>query len=98
MYVPVTQATDTSDSVPASLTALAAFLVGALADGRLGSRTGKHRGRFLAIAILVKILLVGAALVIAAAVADPDSQLVQYAIIVQLAVAMGLPPFRPPPF
>jgi uncharacterized membrane protein YoaK (UPF0700 family) len=44
----------------------------------------------LAIAILVKILLVGAALVIAAAVADPDRQLVQYALIVLLAVAMGL--------
>jgi len=34
-------------SVSASLTALAAFLVGALAGGRLGSRTGQHRGRFL---------------------------------------------------
>jgi uncharacterized membrane protein YoaK (UPF0700 family) len=77
-------------SVPASLAALAAFLVGALAGGRLGSRTAKHRGRFLAIAILVKILLVGAALVVAATVADPDSQFVQYALIVLLALAMGL--------
>jgi uncharacterized membrane protein YoaK (UPF0700 family) len=77
-------------SVPASLAALAAFLVGALAGGRLGSRTGTHRGRFLANAILVKILLVGAALVVAAAGADPDSQFVQYALIVLLALAMGL--------
>jgi uncharacterized membrane protein YoaK (UPF0700 family) len=77
-------------SVPASLVALAAFLVGALAGGRLGSRTGQHRGRFLAIAILAKILLIGAALVVATAVADPDRQLVRFALIVLLALAMGL--------
>lgn len=76
-------------SVAASLAALAAFLGGALAGGRLGSRTGQHRGRFLAIAMLVKIVLIGAALV-ATAVADPDRQLVRYALIVLLALAMGL--------
>ena len=77
-------------SVSASLTALAAFLVGALAGGRLGSRTGQHRGRFLAIAVVVKILLVAAALVLAIAVADPDRQFLRYALTVLLAVAMGV--------
>jgi len=77
-------------SVPASLAAIAAFLVGALAGGRLGSRAGRHRGRFLAIAILVKVLLVAAALAVAIAVRDPDSELLRYALIVLLALAMGL--------
>lgn len=77
-------------SAPASLAALAAFLVGALAGGYLGARTGQHRGRFLAIVILVKILLVGVALVIAGAASALNSQFVQYVLIVMLALAMGL--------
>jgi uncharacterized membrane protein YoaK (UPF0700 family) len=75
-------------SVPASLAALAAFLVGALAGGRLASTTAQHRGRHLALAILVKIVLVAAALAIAIAVAD--SELLRYALIALLALAMGL--------
>src|ERR1700680_1348400 len=47
-------------SVPASLVAIAAFLLGALAGGRLGSSTVEHRSRFFVIAILVKLGLVGA--------------------------------------
>jgi uncharacterized membrane protein YoaK (UPF0700 family) len=77
-------------SAPASLAAIAAFLVGALAGGRLGSSTGQHRGRFLAIALLVKILLVIGALAVTIIIASPDSQLVQYALIVLLALAMGV--------
>lgn len=77
-------------SIPASLAAIAGFLGGALAGGRLGSRTGQHRGRFLAIATLVKIVLVGTALVFATAVADADSQPARYALIVLLALAMGV--------
>src|SRR5256884_8375947 len=48
-------------SIPASLIAIAAFLGGALAGGRLGSRIGQHRSRFLAIAILGQAGLVRAA-------------------------------------
>lgn len=77
-------------SIAASLTAIAAFLLGALGGGRLGARTGQHRGRFLAIALVVKILLVAAALVLAIAIADPDSQFLKYALIVLLSVAMGV--------
>jgi len=77
-------------SIPASLIAITAFLAGALAGGRLGSKTGDHRGRFLAIAMLAKILLIGAALVIATATLDIDSEPVRYALIVLLALAMGL--------
>ena len=77
-------------SAPASLAAVVAFLGGALAGGRIGSRTGQHRGRFLAIAIMVKIVLVAAALAVAIAIVDPKNLLLRYALIVLLALAMGL--------
>ena len=76
-------------SIPASLIAIAAFLGGALAGGRLGSSMAQHRSRFLAIAILIKLGLVGAALVISA-IAMVDANLVQYGLIALLALAMGL--------
>jgi uncharacterized membrane protein YoaK (UPF0700 family) len=76
-------------SIPASLIAIAAFLCGALAGGRLGSSMRQQRSRFLAIAILVKLGLVGAALVVGA-VAAVDEHLVQYGLIALLALAMGL--------
>src|SRR5208337_1699344 len=49
-------------SIAASLVAIAAFLAGALAGGRLGSILGQHRGRLLATTTYIKIALVGAAL------------------------------------
>jgi len=76
-------------SIPASLIAIAAFLGGALAGGRLGSSMAQHRSRFLAIAILIKLGLVGAALVISA-IAMVDASLEQYGLIALLALAMGL--------
>jgi uncharacterized membrane protein YoaK (UPF0700 family) len=76
-------------SIPASLTATAAFLAGALGGGRLGSRAGHHRGRLLAIATYLKIALVGAAL-IASMLLDSNGDLLRYALIVLLALAMGL--------
>lgn len=75
-------------SVSASLVAIAAFLVGALAGGRLGSSMVEHRTRFFAIAIVVKLALVGVASIFAIAMADGG--LVQYGLIVLLALAMGL--------
>jgi uncharacterized membrane protein YoaK (UPF0700 family) len=77
-------------SVATSLTALAAFLVGALAGGLLGSRTGQHRGRFLASAILIKIVVVALALLLATASPDLDNPWVQYGVIGLLALAMGI--------
>src|SRR5258705_13287317 len=77
-------------SVPASLTAIAAFLVGALGGGRLGTSLGHHRGRYLAIATYVKIALVGAALIVSLLTIDPAGDLVQYALIALLALAMGV--------
>jgi uncharacterized membrane protein YoaK (UPF0700 family) len=75
-------------SASASLVAIAAFLVGALAGGRLGSSMVEHRSRFFVIAILVKLALVGAAWILAVTVGNGD--LVQYGLVVLLALAMGL--------
>jgi uncharacterized membrane protein YoaK (UPF0700 family) len=77
-------------SVLASSTAIGAFLAGALAGGRIGSGSGHHRGRLLAVATYIQIVLVGAALVVSTVGADPDSDVVRYFLIVLLALAMGL--------
>ena len=77
-------------SIPASLTAIAAFLVGALAGGRLGSSMAQQRSRFLGIAILAELGLVAIALLVAIATADVNADLVRYGLIVLLALAMGL--------
>jgi uncharacterized membrane protein YoaK (UPF0700 family) len=77
-------------SIPASITAIAAFMGGALVGGRLGSDTGLHRGRFLALATYIQIVLVGAALVVSIQTFDFDDKPVRYALIVLLALAMGV--------
>src|SRR5271170_80240 len=77
-------------SVPASLVAIVAFLAGALAGGRLGSSLGQHRGRLVAMASYIKIGLVGVALAVSIAAFDPGGYLARYALIVLLALAMGL--------
>ncbi|MFF3069619.1 YoaK family protein [Kitasatospora sp. NPDC057936] len=75
-------------SATASLAALAAFLVGALAGGRLADRLPEHRGRLLRAAVAAQAALVVVSTVLAAAAghtADP----VRYALIGLLALAMG---------
>lgn len=77
-------------SIPASLAAIAAFLVGALLGGRLGVAFGGHRARLLAASCLIKILLVGAAFVLALAVLDVSLLAQRYGLISLLGAAMGL--------
>jgi uncharacterized membrane protein YoaK (UPF0700 family) len=77
-------------SAPASLVAIFAFLAGALGGGRLGASTGEHRGRFLALATYIQIAIFGAALIMSIAAPVDDSNFGQYALIVLLALAMGL--------
>jgi uncharacterized membrane protein YoaK (UPF0700 family) len=74
-------------SIAASVVALAAFLVGALAGGRLGTTTGAHRGRYLAVVSYWKVALIGAALAVAIATPASSNTLVLVAL---LAIAMGL--------
>jgi uncharacterized membrane protein YoaK (UPF0700 family) len=76
-------------SVPASLAAVVAFLLGAIAGGRLGFWLGGHRARLVTAAILVETLLVAASLGVALA-AIPSATLERYGLIAVLALAMGL--------
>jgi uncharacterized membrane protein YoaK (UPF0700 family) len=76
-------------SVWASLTALGSFLVGGVAGGRIGARWSSNRGRHLAAATTMELLLVAAALVVAAVSPQHIGTGSRYAVIVLLAVAMG---------
>jgi uncharacterized membrane protein YoaK (UPF0700 family) len=80
----------TDFSIPTSLAAMTAFLAGALAGGRLGLLTGRHRGRHLAVATFIQIGLVGATLLVSMSPLGPDGDIVRYTLIVLLAFTMGL--------
>jgi uncharacterized membrane protein YoaK (UPF0700 family) len=76
-------------SLAASLVALGAFSLGALAGGRLSTELGAHRGRLLAVAGAVEACLVAASVAIAATAEDPGSGLARYVLIVLLGIATG---------
>jgi uncharacterized membrane protein YoaK (UPF0700 family) len=69
-----------------SVTALAAFLVGAAIGGVLVSRA-THRGRLLCHALVPQTVLVAIAVVIAAVSVDPTAQLL---ILAAIALALGV--------
>ena len=77
-------------SAPASLAALGAFLAGALAGGRIGARLGGHRPSQLRAATALALLVVLVAVALAAIVGQPVSTAARYALIVLLAMTMGL--------
>ncbi|MFE4868121.1 YoaK family protein [Streptomyces sp. NPDC056682] len=74
----------------ASVVSMAAFLVGALAGGRLGSRFATHRGYLLRASTAVQTVLVAVAVVVAAVADGRVGTGVQYPLIVFLGLAMGL--------
>jgi uncharacterized membrane protein YoaK (UPF0700 family) len=77
-------------SAGASLTALGSFLLGALAGGWLVARHSEHRGRLLRAANVVQAALILAAPVLGLLVAEPLAASARYALIVLLALAMGV--------
>ena len=77
-------------SVSASAVALAAFLVGSLAGGRIALRTRRHRGKLLYTAMAVQVVLVLVAYAVAQSADRPSSGGVRYALIVLLGLAMGV--------
>jgi uncharacterized membrane protein YoaK (UPF0700 family) len=77
-------------SVWASLTALGAFLVGGVAGGRIGAHWPNNRGRQLTATTTTELLLVAGGLVIAAFSPHHIGTVSRYAVIVLLAVAMGV--------
>jgi uncharacterized membrane protein YoaK (UPF0700 family) len=77
-------------SIPASLSALGAFCLGALAGGRLGTNLSAHRGHLLSMASAVEAFLVGGSVAIAAIASHPGSSATRYLLIVLLGLAMGI--------
>jgi uncharacterized membrane protein YoaK (UPF0700 family) len=80
---------DRDVSVSASLISIAAFAAGAFGGGRLGSLLGAHRGRLIFAAVIIKVALVAAAVLIAVFAPALDASR-QYLLIVLLALTMGL--------
>lgn len=75
-------------SAPAALAALGAFLLGALAGGRIAVRSGGHRGRHLRTAMTTAVAPV--LLAVLRIFGQPVSHDARYALIVPLAIAMGI--------
>jgi uncharacterized membrane protein YoaK (UPF0700 family) len=77
-------------SSASSLVALGAFVAGAFAGGRLGARTPDHRGHLLRAASTAQVALLAIALIVALGAAEPLHTGVRYALIVPMALAMGV--------
>jgi uncharacterized membrane protein YoaK (UPF0700 family) len=77
-------------STVTSLIAIGSFLLGAMAGGRLGARSADHRGHLLRAASVAQALLMATALVISVAVHEPLTSAARYALVVPLALAMGV--------
>lgn len=77
-------------SIAASLVAIAAFLLGAFAGGWLGARNAEHRGHLLRASSAAQATLILVALIIAAGVSEPLSSGARYALVIPLALAMGV--------
>jgi uncharacterized membrane protein YoaK (UPF0700 family) len=77
-------------SVWASLTAIGSFLVGGIGGGRIGARWSSDRGRHLSATTATELLLVAGGLVVTAFSPHDIGTASRYAVIVLLAVAMGV--------
>ncbi len=77
-------------SAGASLAAIAAFLAGAFAGGRLAALSPPHRGLMLRSATAVQAGLIAIAVVLAVAASSPLQEGIRYALLVALALAMGV--------
>ena len=77
-------------SIWASLTALGSFLVGGVGGGRIGARWSSDRGRHLTATTATELLLVAGGLLVAAFSTHHIGTGSRYAMIVLLAVAMGV--------
>ncbi len=77
-------------SAASSLIALGSFLLGALAGGRIGALTPAHRGHLLRASSATQGALLAVALVIALIAREPLDAGVRDALIVPMAIAMGV--------
>jgi uncharacterized membrane protein YoaK (UPF0700 family) len=77
-------------SLVASLTALAAFAVGALLGGRVSRVGAAHRGRMLSTAVVIEGAIMLAAYLVGQLGPSPDGNAaIRYALIALLGLAMG---------
>jgi len=77
-------------SIAPSLVALATFVLGALAGGRVGTSLAHHRAKLLSATTSLQAALLAVAVVLAAASGSPVDAEFRYALIVVLSSAMGL--------
>ncbi|HEV3329289.1 MAG TPA: YoaK family protein [Acidimicrobiales bacterium] len=77
-------------SAASSLIALLAFALGGLLGGRLARVLGARRGRHLAVSSVIQVALFTLAAVLVAVVGVPVRRGDHYALIVVLAICMGL--------
>jgi uncharacterized membrane protein YoaK (UPF0700 family) len=73
-----------------SLAALGSFLAGAAVGGRLGARTPNHRGHLLRAASAFQLTLITVAVIVALAASEPLHTGVRYALLIPMALAMGV--------
>jgi uncharacterized membrane protein YoaK (UPF0700 family) len=77
-------------SATTSLLALAFFIVGALLGGRIGALAAEHRGHVLRAASAAQLVLLAIALIVALTVAQPLGSGPRDALVVAMAMAMGV--------
>jgi len=77
-------------SIPASLAAVGSFMLGAGLGGLLAARAGAHRGHLLRMACATQAALIVLALLVSLAAGVPLHTGARYALIVPLALAMGV--------
>jgi uncharacterized membrane protein YoaK (UPF0700 family) len=77
-------------SIAASVAAVAAFGVGALVGGKIGSRLARNRGQLFSFAASVQAVFLVAGVILAALSGTPVGNGDRYAVIVVLAIAMGI--------
>ena len=77
-------------SIAASLVALVAFGLGSLLGGRIVLHFGHHRGHHVAVATASQGLLLAVTVILALVGSQPFDSGVRYALIVLLALAMGV--------
>jgi uncharacterized membrane protein YoaK (UPF0700 family) len=77
-------------SIAASIAAIAAFGVGALVGGKIGSRFAPNRGALFSIAASTQAVFLVCGLILAGLSGTPLTNGSRYSVIVVLAIAMGI--------
>jgi uncharacterized membrane protein YoaK (UPF0700 family) len=77
-------------SISALLVTLGTFFFGALVGGRLYAGIGRHRGRLLAVVCIIQAALFAASVIVASMGHQSSTGGSRYAILVLLALAMGV--------